>query len=256
MDSIQPFLQTSIYGGHHVTGVTDEGPSQSLWGNCPIDIQDPHKGFGFFYNFTHVDQLDDNFTKTTGAGGTNLSVDVVGGSVQIVTAGTDNDYMSMVTPGEIFKFATGKEVWFEVRFKLAEATTNESAIAFGFTDTLTTGGMQADALGPLASYNGALIWKDEATMTTDFEVSNAATQATADASLATFVTDTWTKWGMHFDGVETMTPYIDGVAIVSQKQTVTLTGLAEMHAIMFVKAGGTAEAESLEIDWIACYQRA
>jgi hypothetical protein len=159
----------------------------------------------------------------------------------------------------MWKFAAGKKLWFEARFKLAEGTTNESAWWFGFTDTLTTGGFQANAAGPLASYDGALIWKDEATMDIDFETSNAGTQATTTA-MATFVTDTWTRVGFYFDGTATtsvITPYcdVDGTGLVAgTAQNITLSGLEEMHLVFGVKAGPTAAAETLQVDYIKVVQ--
>jgi hypothetical protein len=98
---------------------------------------------------------------------------------------------------ENFLFAAGKKLWFEARFKLAEATTSESTWWFGLSDTLTTGGMQANTGGPLASYDGALIWKTpETALTINFETSNAGTQATSTAD-ATGVSNIWTRVGFH-----------------------------------------------------------
>ena len=114
--------------------------------------------------------------------GSNAMADVAGGVCNIVTGASDNDYHAIASSGESFLFLATKKLWFEARFRLTEATTNESAWWFGLTDTLTTGGFQADALGPLASYDGALIWKDEGTMLIDFETSNAASKATAAGS--------------------------------------------------------------------------
>jgi hypothetical protein len=55
---------------------------------------------------------------------------------------------------------------------------------------------------PLASYDGIVLWKDEASMAINFETSIAGTQNTATA-LATSVTNTWTRVGFYFDGTAT-----------------------------------------------------
>lgn len=236
-----------------------------LWGNSPSRINsDPSVFHEFWEDFCHPASATasdlEAFTSNDDSGtGTNAFQDAAGGIYNIVTAAADNDYHAMSTVLERFLFAAGKKLWFEARFKLAEATTNESAWWFGLTDTLTTGGFQANAVGPLASYDGALVWKDEATMTIDFETSNAGTQATTSA-MATFVTNTWTRVGFYFDGTATtavVTPYYDvggGVLIAGTPQNITLSGLEEMHLVFGVKAGPTAGAETLQVDYVRCLQ--
>lgn len=244
------------------------GVPDSLWSAAPSIIQsDPSLAFVFFDDFINPASAtaSDNqaYTVTSdGATGTNAFQDAPGGVFNVVTAAADNDYQALSTVSEIFKFAAGKKLWFEARFKLAETTTNDSAWWFGLTDTLTTGGFQADAAGPLASYDGALIWKDEDTMTIDFETSNAGTQNTTSA-MATFVSDTWTRVGFYFDGAATtsvITPYyevtgVDGAAMVAgTAQNITLSGLEEMHLVFGVKAGPGGAAETLQVDYIKCMQ--
>src|SRR5688572_7910099 len=135
-----------------------------------------------------------------GGTGTPAFQDAAGGVFNVVTAAADNDYSAYSSVAENFLFAAGKELWFEARFKLSEATTNESTWWFGLTDTLTTGGMQANAAGPLATYDGALIWKTpETALTVNFETSNAGTQNTLSA-FATSISNTWHRCGFYFDG--------------------------------------------------------
>ena len=232
------------------------GPATGFWSGCPSLIDpDPNRSHGFYYDFKDVLTLNNNFLSVDDAGtGTNTTVDVAKGAVGIVTAAGDNDYHVMSTASEAFLFVAGKKLWFEARFRVAEAATNESAWWFGFTSDVTTGGLQADAAGPLATYDGALIWKDEATMEIDFETSNAGTQATG-SNIATFVTNTWTRVGFYFDGTattSTITPYVDGTAYTAQN--ITLAGLEEMHFVMGIKAGPANNAETLEVDYVKVVQ--
>ena len=97
-------------------------------------------------------------------------------------------------------------------------------------------------------------------MTVDFETSNAGTQATA-AAEATFVSNKWSRVGMYFDGTattSTITPYYDmneaGVWTAGTAKNITLSGLEEMHVVAGVKAGPTAAAETLQIDYVRCVQ--
>lgn len=189
-----------------------------------------------------------------GGTGTNAFQDAAGGVYNVVTAAADNDYHAMTSPTEVFKFTAGKKAWFKARVKVAEATTNESTWWVGVTDTTTTGGMQANTAGPLASYDGALFWKTpETALTLNFETSNAGTQNTLSA-FATSVSDTWTTVAFFWDGVGYVTPYaaVNGSTelIAYTPQALSATGLEEMHLVFGVKAGPTAAAETLQIDYI------
>lgn len=239
------------------------GPSSGLWTGAPSRLDpDPYKFIEIFDDFiTGVDTGTHWLSSDDGGTGTNAYTDIRGGSLSIVTAAADNDYHAMYSSAQAFNCADTKELWFEARFRLSEANTNESAWWFGLTDTLTTGGFQADVLGPLASYDGILMWKDEATMTIQAETSNAGTQDT-ESSVGTFVTNTWTRVGFHVSAAATtavVTAYVDlsdlGV-MTAHGTTMNLTraGLEEMHAIMGVKAGPTAGAETLEVDYIKVVQ--
>jgi len=194
-----------------------------------------------------------------GGTGTPAFQDAAGGIFNVVTAAADNDYAAYSSVAENWLFAAGKELWFEARFKISEATTNESTWWFGLSDTLTTGGMQANTSGPLASYDGALIWKTpETALTVNFETSNAGTQNTQSA-FATSISNTWHRAGFYFDGTattSTITPYFhNGTSwTVGSASDITLSGLEEMHVVFGVKAGPTAAAETLQIDYIKCLQ--
>lgn len=198
-----------------------------------------------------------------GGTGTNAFQDRAGGWFNVVTAGADNDYHALSSVSEIFKFAAEKPLWFEVCFEVAEATTgNDAAFWFGLTDTLTTGGLQANAAGPLASYDGALWWKNEDGTTLNFETSNATTQVTK-SDVFTFEDDTITRLGFLFDGAATTSSvrmfYSVGGDIWNLKEhsvpaTITLAGLEEMHVVFGVKAGPGGSAETLQMDWVRVAQ--
>ena len=197
-------------------------------------------------------------SNSDGSTGTNAFQDATGGVYNVVTAAADNEYQAMSSVNETFKFTAGKKAWFKARVKVAEATTNDSAWWVGVTDTLTTGGLQANTAGPLDSYDGALFWKTpEDAMTINFETSNAATQNTL-STFATSITDTWTTVAFYFDGVDKIYPFAavnnsnDLVAYTGQ--SITVTGLEEMHVVYGVKAGPGGAAETLQIDYIMMAQ--
>jgi len=246
--------------------ITTSGPTTLLWAGAPSVLDpDPQKFYAieddFMYPASATASDVYNWNSIDDAGtGTNAFQDAAGGVYNVVTAAADNDYHAMTSLNEPFLFASGKKLWLEARVKVAEATTDDSAWWVGLTDTLTTGGFSADAAGPLASYDGALIWVDEDSMDVNFETSNAGTQLTTSA-IATSVTDTWTTVGFYFDGTATtsvVTPYVaindSNTLVAGTAQNITLAGLEEMHLVFGIKAGPGGAAETLQIDYIKCVQ--
>lgn len=234
----------------------------SLWALCPARGQNPYPIYEFFEDFLYpasatASDVTAWVVTSDGGTGTNAFQDAAGGIFNLVTAAADNDYQSLSLQHQAFLFAAGKRLWLEARVKVAEATVLESTWWVGLTDTLTTGGMQANAAGPLASYDGALIYKTpETAMTLNFETSNAGTQVTS-AAEATSVTNTWTRVGFYFDGTattSTVTPYYavndSNTFVAGAAQDITLSGLAEMNLVFGIKAGPTGAAETLQIDYI------
>ena len=269
-----PQILTSLHGRKIGLGSSGElivdgtrlsnGTVSDLWRHAPSLAQDPTLAHLVFDDFLYPASAtaSDAMAWTAlndGATGTPAFQDAAGGVFNTVTAAADNDYSAYSSVAENWLFAAGKELWFEARFKIAEATTNESTWWFGLSDTLTTGGMQANAAGPLASYDGALIWKTpETALTVNFETSNAGTQSTLSA-FATSISNTWHRAGFYFDGTattSTITPYFhDGTSwTAGTAQNITLSGLEEMHVVWGVKAGPTAGAETLQLDYIRALQ--
>lgn len=240
-------------------------PPPRLWQHAPSpNDNDASLCFRLFDDFLYPASATASDTMAwtalnDGGTGTPAFQDAAGGIFNVVTAAADNDYAAYSSVAENWLFAAGKSLWFEARFKLAEATTNESTWWFGLSDTLTTGGMQANAAGPLASYDGALIYKTpETALTVNFETSNAGTQVTG-AEFATGISNTWHRAGFFFDGATTtgnLTPYFhNGTSwTTGASHAITLSGLEEMHIVFGVKAGPTAAAETLQVDYIHAVQ--
>lgn len=234
-----------------------------LWGNAPAPSNDPSLYFETYDDFMQqASATASDYTTWTsmddGGTGTNAFQDVSGGVFNIVTAAAQDDYHGIRSVAKSFLPLAGKPIWFEARYRVAEAATNKSAVIFGLVSAVTTGGLQAGTAGPLASYDGIVLWKDEASMAINFETSIAGTQATATA-LATSVTNTWTRVGFYCDGTATtanVTPYTDIGAgwVEGTTKTLTLSGLGQMYLIATVKAGAGAGAETLQLDYIKCRQ--
>ena len=230
-----------------------------LWANCPIQAIkcDPSLAHVFFKDFfAHTD--GDAFTSAVYPVGASAGTDGVfagiGGWYRMYADSDDNDEKYNVSSGESWLFAENKKMWFECSIKLTEGATDDANWIIGFMDVAGENALLDDGGGPAASYDGAVFYKVDGTMSTMFETSNATTQATA-TTMGTFVSGTAQRLGFYFDGTattSTITPYIDGVA--GTAQTITLSGLEEMELFFGVKAGGGVPEEVLEVDWIKVVQ--
>jgi hypothetical protein len=191
-----------------------------------------------------------------GGSGTNTLNDAKNGTYSLVTAAADNDYHVLASKSEAFKIEAGKPIRAACRVKCAEANTDDVNLWFGFSDTLTTGGVQVDGLGPLATYDGALFFKVDGGTVWQAETSNAGTQFTS-SSVSAFTSDTWTILEIDIqtsgasDTVAQVVFLVNGSKVATH--ALTITGLEEMHLILGVKAGG-ANAETLIVDWISVTQ--
>lgn len=242
-------------------------PECLLWGDAPVlqCLADPSLGSYLFEDFLRAptDTTVTGFeTINDGGTGTCTYQDAAHGIFNVVTAAADNDYQAFASVNEVFNLGLQKKLWFEARVRLSEATTNESTWWVGLTDTTTTGGMQANAAGPLADFDGCLIYKTpETALTLNIMVSNATVQD-SEASIATSVSNTWTRVGFKYEGdnatTGTITPYysVDGSSALAAGTPVTflLASMTASELVFGVKAGPTGAAETLQIDYIRCLQ--
>jgi hypothetical protein len=210
-----------------------------------------------FRRFSDFDELPNWLEALNdGASGTNLLDDAKNGTYSLVTAAADNDYHALASKSEVFKFEAGKPVRAAAYVKCTEANTDDVNIWFGFSDTLTTGGVQIDGLGPLGTYDGALFFKVDGGTVWQAETSNAGTQFTS-SSVSAFTSGAWTllEIELHSSGasdtVGLVKFLINGTLVATH--SLTLAGLEEMHLILGVKAGG-ANAETLIVDWLGVTQ--
>ena len=181
-----------------------------------------------------------------------------GGVYNIVTAAAQDDYHGIRSFNKNFLFLANRQAWLEAKFKVAEANTNKSAWLVGLMGTVTTGGLQAGAAGPLANFSGAVAFKNEGIMVAQFMTSNGATQNT-NTNLGTVVSNQDVKVGFWFDGQATtsvVTPYIDlgGGAgwTAGTPKNITLASLAQMYLVATIKSGAGGAAETMQLDYIRC----
>jgi hypothetical protein len=226
----------------------------------PSDWMDVSKYHVFFddFNMAASATASDVVAYTSiddAATGTNAFQEVAGGVYNVVTAAADNDYHAMRSPFKNWTFAADKPLWLEAKFKVAEATTDDSTWWIGLGDTTTTGGMQANEAGPLASYTGALVYKKpEVGLTVNAQVSAAAVQSTL-AGFATSVSNTEAKVQIYWDGEGYITPHFyNGTSWTKGSPLPFTAGTTAMYLLFGIKAGPGAAAETLQMDYVKVVQ--
>jgi len=220
-------------------GITNVPASNPLG---QLTTLDPTQLTVFFDDFLRYSATD--WTITTVETGT--ATEAVGdesGGVLVVTNGTsdnDSDMFQLSADGgttvaETFKLATGKKAWIKTRCKTSDKTDSEFIV--GLVDSDTT---------PLDASDGMFFIKADDVATLDFKTSKSSVSSTA-SSIATLVDDTYVELACYYDGVETITYYVDGLP----KGTLTDDTLptTELSVTFGVKNGGAA-AKVFSIDYL------
>lgn len=227
-----------------------------VWANCPIQaiMADSQLGTIFYDDFFHFGNTGDIWTIVEDggdAGGTDAIQDAAGGWYKHYCDGDNDDEAYIATAGESWKLDEDKPLWFEIGIKW----TNSTSTVGNFICGLFEGGGDANSLvdsegGPPADYDGVTFSKTSGTAVIAFETSIGNVPVTADLTDA-FVSGTAYRLGFYWDGVGTVTPYLDGVA--GTAHTMAATGL-ECNAVAGgVKSTGTSE-EYFEVDFIKIVQ--
>lgn len=175
--------------------------------------------------------------------------DASGGVLSIASTGNDNDETYISSMHEVFLIEATKNLAFEARVKLTEAAVDDANIIVGLSDTVAANSLLDNGAGPMASYDGVVFFKVDGGTVWQAETSNAGVQVT-DTNAGAFTTAAWTVLRIEVDFNDGVTAsvrfYVNGV--IGATSTLTIAGLAEMHVLMGVKAGG-ANAETLLVDY-------
>ena len=189
----------------------------------------------YFEDFDYYTAADWTVTETQ-AGATQALTDGDGGLLLITNTAADNDLVSLQKVGESFRFASGKPLFFEARFKVSDATQSDVVIGLQITDTT-----------PLDVTDGVFFIKADGAATVDFLVEKNNTATTASA-MATIADDTYIRLGFYYDGVSAVQYFVNG-SIAGSSVTTNLPDDEDMTITIAIQ-NGEAAAKTMTVDYV------
>lgn len=194
--------------------------------------------FNDFIRSTDYDANDWTITTTEAGSGSateSLAADEKYGALIILNDNADNDVDNLQMNEENWKLESGKQVWYESRIKVSDATESDLFVGLAITDT--TARDASDRVG-FAKADGSTALSCES-------VKNSTSESTA--SIATVVDDTYLVVGFHYDGKSKIEFYIDRELVATHSTTIPDD---ENLAVTLNIQNGAAAAKSLTVDYI------
>ena len=213
-------------------GLTNVNELNSL---ADLGMPSPTKFHSYMEDFDYYASADWTVTETD-AGATQALTDGDGGLLLVTNTAADNDLVAIQKKGESFRFASGKKLFFEARFKVSDATQSDLAIGLQITDTT-----------PLDVTDGVFFIKADGSTSVSFLVEKNGTATTATA-VATMANDTFITLGFNYDGGSVMEYCVNGV-VTGTAVTTNLPDDEDL-TISFAIQNGEAVAKTMTVDYI------
>lgn len=249
-----------------LTSDTGAGPSRGLWQNCPWDqiLLDPGVGYAFFDDFLNFGQHISAQNTQQYASYIDTGVTIkqlataVGGVIEVAGNDADNDEGSITTGGNTAGFlkvasTSGRPLWFETRVKKASIADNALAFFVGLSEeALAAADTLVDNTGEIADKDviGFQTLHADGDAVLGIYRKQGQTKGTVTGATAAMVADTWIKLGLYFDGLTTLTYFIDGLAVgeVTDIDATTFPDGEELALLWATKVGAAAESKT-QMDW-------
>jgi hypothetical protein len=225
---------------HFTSGVTNVGTDSTLG---KLKAPAPHKYHQYFNDFDTY--LASDWTITTTEDGTGSASEALadgdGGVLLVTNAAGDNDHDFFQLVKEGFKFESGKQIGFHIRFKTNDATQSDIVAGLQLTDTT-----------PLDVTDGIFFLKSDGAATISFIVEKDSTQSTLTLpnSLAD---DTFMTLGFIYDPKDQKFHVFQNNVLAG---TVVSTNAPddEELTLSFGIQNGAAAAKTLSVDYVGAYK--
>lgn len=197
--------------------------------------EDPSVVHAYWNDFDAFDAAGD-WTNTHTGSITNAVVAGNGGILSIGNSAANNDLDSLQLNAASFAIVAGSRSWFKCRFNISNAT--NAALTIGLIQTTTT---------PLTVTDGMWFSKAAASTALNFNIA-ASSAVTTLPAVATLANTTYLNVGWHYDGLSSVTVYVNNVRVAG---TTVLTNLPTVNLnLTMAVANGTAAANTLLVDYI------
>lgn len=211
-------------------GLTTAKSSETLGMFIDVDPTKYHLYFDDFDVYTAA-----NWTVTETGAGTRAINDEDAGALLVTNAAgiADANYFQLLK--QTFTFTAGKKLWFKTRFKISDATLADFIIGLQIRDTT-----------PLAVSDGVYLFKPTGAVSLKgYQDFNSAQVITTLADLAN---GTYVTAGFYFDGVSTISWFVNDAMVARSSAAVTLPTTS--LCVSFGHKNGEAVAKILNLDYI------
>ena len=225
---------------HFTSGVTNISADGTLG---KLKAPAPHKYHAYFNDFDTY--LASDWTITTTEDGTGSATEALtdgdGGILLVTNAAGDNDHDFFQLVKEGFKYESGKQLAFNIRFKTNDATQSDIVAGLQLTDT-----------SPLDVTDGMFFLKSDGAATITFVVEKDSTQSTLDLpnSLAD---DTFMTLGFVYDPKDQKFHVFQNNVLAGTVVSTNAPDDEEMTLSFGIQIGAAA-AKSLSVDYVGGYK--
>lgn len=240
--------------------------SGDLWGPAVSDIwMNPHR----YWIDAHFSWPSDSYFATANGWVVDESeatvaltcpATVQGGRMLLSITGTDNveGFVNREIPQFCINAGLGK-LWYEASIIVGGVADNEGAIAVGLSEPLAAGDnvYQVDDTGALAQIDfvGFQTLQASADEIDTIYGTNGGAAVQAQDNVATLAASTAIKLGMFFDGIKTISYWINGVKCsTTVLESATSFPDGELLGLAFALKVGSDAAASLGVNWACCVQ--
>ena len=263
---------TSVYD---INGNTSKGLSPSLWKNVPIASMKADPLIGTYYFNDYVNRLGGGQQSLTGTSTTEIAdwiqtevtsglttrSEINGGVLRVSSeaSASANDGLTVMYRQTPFIPADTKDIWFEARIALTNidaAAGAEDQFFIGLCNTITDA-LPSGVIDDTVDKVGFFHHDGSVVSTLSFITAKTTVEETTASAATSLVTGTFVKVGFHIGwvgGVQTVTPYVNGVAGTVHNTAASVptagTGLGICYAAV---SEGTTTA-LMDIDWISVAQ--
>ncbi len=214
--------------------------------------------FHIFSDFYNLVTAQDGWTTLVADTTPTVTVgDAVNGVVALFTDTTDNNEVALKTTAELFKFGTNRNIYGRTRMQYSENDTNKANVLFGFMSAMAANSIADNGASVRASGDAAIIYKlDGGTVWRCLTMTNGTQTDTASATTAGGSSYQELEIEIKdWDSVKQEVLFkVDGNYLKDTNDNIirhfaTIASATEMNFGWYVKTGGGAGGETLNVDY-------